>query len=139
MGRPLQMNFPIKNDPKPFGARLPGLMERALLALTAALPNTWFGLRLAILLRKPVMAYLAHHGHDAALDVRRWGLAIRLHPLDNGCEKSLLFTPQMYEPAEFAELAHDIPAARPEFRPFVFIDAGANVGLFSLFVAAQTG
>jgi len=133
------MNFPIKNAPEPFGAHLPGLWERALLAVTAALPDSWLGLRLAVLLRKPVMAYLARHGHDAALDVRRWGLAVRLHPLDNGCEKSLLFTPQMYEPTELAELTHDIAAARRELRPFVFIDAGANVGLFSLFVAAQTG
>lgn len=133
------MNFSAKNAPKPFGAHLPGIAERTILAMTAALPETWLGLRLAILLRKPVMAYLTRYGREGALDVRRWGLALRLHPLDNGCERTLLFTPQMYETAKLAKLAHDIAAARESLRPFVFIDAGANVGLFSLFVATLTG
>jgi FkbM family methyltransferase len=74
-----------------------------------------------------------------ALDVERWGLRLRLHPRDKGCEKNLLFTPQMYEPVELAELARGIARAKQEGRPFVFIDVGANVGLFSLFVAAQSG
>ena len=59
---------------------------------------------------------------------------MRLHPRDNGCEKNLLFTPQMYEPPEREELAREI--ARVGARPFVFVDIGANVGLFSLYVAA---
>ena len=44
----------------------------------------------------------------AALDVERWRLRMRLHPRDNGCEKNLLFTPQMYEPPEREELAREI-------------------------------
>ncbi len=73
---------------------------------------------------------------DGALDVDRWGLRLRLQPRDNGCEKKLLFTPQMYERVERAELAAEIARARAEGSAFVFIDVGANVGLFSLFVAA---
>jgi FkbM family methyltransferase len=76
---------------------------------------------------------------DGALDVIRWGLRLRLHPRDNGCEKNLLFTPQMYEPTERAELAAEIDRAKAEDSPFVFIDIGANVGLFSFFVAARAG
>jgi FkbM family methyltransferase len=133
------MSFPVKSLQNPFGARLPGLWERAALAITSALPDTWLGLRMAMLLRKPVMARLAREGRDAALDVRRWGIKLRLHPLDNGCEKNLLFTPQMYEPAEFAALERDIAAARRDVRPYVFIDIGASVGLFSLFAATRTG
>ncbi len=72
----------------------------------------------------------------AGIDVERWGLRMRLHPLDNGCEKGLLFTPQMYEVRERAELAAAIAEVR---HPFVFVDIGANVGLFSLFVAAMAG
>jgi FkbM family methyltransferase len=68
------------------------------------------------------------------LDVERWRLRMRLHPRDNGCEKNLLFTPQMYEPPEREELAREI--AQVSGRPFVFVDIGANVGLFSLFVAS---
>ncbi|HEY4775641.1 MAG TPA: FkbM family methyltransferase, partial [Xanthobacteraceae bacterium] len=89
--------------------------------------------RLAILLRRVVTMRLA----KGALDVERWGLRVRLHPLDNGCEKNLLFTPQMFDPVERAALAAEI--ARVQNRPFVFIDIGANVGLYSLFVAARAG
>jgi FkbM family methyltransferase len=136
------------NEP-PFGALRPGPFDRAVIAATSALPNSWLGLRLAIGLRRLVTMRLARTALPA-LDVERWGLGLRLHPLDNGCEKNLLFTPNMYEPAELAELAKDIAAlgeasssavrdASPtqNRRPFVFVDIGANVGLFSLFVAAR--
>jgi FkbM family methyltransferase len=105
------------------------------IALTCRLPDNWFGLRLAIALRRLVTMRLAYP--DGALDVIRWGLRLRLHPRDNGCEKNLLFTPQMYEPGERAELAAEIDRAKADGSPFVFIDIGANVGLFSFFVAAR--
>jgi len=133
------MRFSPANVPKPFGARLPGPAERAVLAMTSALPDSWLGLRLAMALRRPALNCLARHGREAALDVRRWGVKLRLHPLDNGCEKNLLFTPQMYEPAELSVLARDVALARSDARPYTFIDIGANVGLFSLFVASRTG
>jgi FkbM family methyltransferase len=64
---------------------------------------------------------------------------MRLHPRDNGCEKNLLFTPRMYEPEELAELENDIARAKANARRFTFVDIGANVGLFSLFVASRAG
>jgi FkbM family methyltransferase len=124
-------------EPMDFGALAPGRLDRAVLALTSRLPDTWLGLRLAILLRKLVMLRL--RSPDGALDVVRWGIRLRLHPRDNGCEKSLLFTPQMYERLERVELAAEIARARAEGSPFVFVDIGANVGLFSFFVAAHAG
>ena len=51
----------------------------------------------------------------------------------------MLFTPQMYEPTELKELGADIAQAKQQQRPFVFVDIGANVGLFSVFVAAHAG
>ena len=63
-------------------------------------------------------------------------MRLRLHPIDNGCEKNLLFIPQMYETTELAALSREIDAARAREREFVFVDIGANVGLFSMFVAA---
>src|SRR5262245_55776433 len=75
-----------------FGTLRPGGLDRAVIAATSALPDTWAGLRLAILLRRIVTMRLAR-APIPALDVERWGLAMRLHPLDNGCEKNLLFTP----------------------------------------------
>ena len=41
-------------------------------------------------------------------DVLRWGMRLRLHPIDNGCEKNLLFTSQMYETTELAALSEEI-------------------------------
>jgi FkbM family methyltransferase len=115
----------------PFGARAPNLFDRAVMALTVRLPDSWVGLKLAMALRRLVTMRMDTTG---ALDVERWRLRMRLHPRDNGCEKNLLFTPQMYEPPEREELACEI--ARVGTRPFVFVDVGANVGLFSLYVAA---
>jgi FkbM family methyltransferase len=118
-----------------FGALAPNWLDRTVLAMTKPLPDTWAGLRLAILLRRAVTMRLPYP--DGALDVERWGLRMRLHPRDNGCEKNLLFTPRMYEPEELAALKNDI--ARAKGRRFTFVDIGANVGLFSLFVASRAG
>ena len=117
-----------------FGAYAPGWFDRAVIALTSALPSNWLGLRLAILFRRAVTMRMEKSG---ARDVARWGLRMRLHPRDNGCEKGLLFTPQMFDRVERAELAAEMERVVAQGRPFVFLDIGANVGLFSLFVAAQ--
>ena len=50
-----------------------------------------------------------------------------------------LFTPQMYEAPEFLALSKLVDDRRRAHRPFVFFDLGANVGLFSFFVASRTG
>jgi FkbM family methyltransferase len=120
-----------------FGALAPNWLDRTVMAMTKPLPDSWAGLRLAILLRRAVTMRLAYP--DGALDVERWGLRMRLHPRDNGCEKNLLFTPRMYEPEELAELDNDIARANANARRFTFVDIGANVGLFSLFVASRAG
>jgi FkbM family methyltransferase len=115
----------------PFGALAPNPFDRAIMALTSRMPDNWAGLKLAMALRRLVTMRMEK---AAALDVERWRLRMRLHPRDNGCEKNLLFTPQMYEPPEREELAREIAGVTG--RPFVFVDIGANVGLFSLFVAS---
>jgi len=121
---------------EPYGALAPGPLDRAILAVTSRLPSNWLGLRLAILLRRIVLMRLSG---DSGFDVARWGLRMRLHPRRNGCEKGALFTPQMYEAPERRELAAEIARAKTAGRPFVFVDIGANVGLFSLFVASCAG
>jgi FkbM family methyltransferase len=119
-------------DPSPYGARAPEPLVAAVLAATTRLPDNWLGLRTAIGLRRIAMSALG----DAPLDLRRWGLKLRLYPRGNGCEKNLAFTPQMFEPVERRALAEAIEAAPGAF---TFVDIGANVGLFSLFVAAHAG
>src|ERR1700681_3829987 len=120
----------------PFGALVPNPFDQAIMALTSRLPDNWAGLKLAMALRRLVTMRMEPTG---ALDVERWRLRMRLHPRDNGCEKNLLFTPQMYEPTELKELGADIARASQRQALFVFVDIGANVGLFSLFVAAHAG
>jgi FkbM family methyltransferase len=117
----------------PFGALAPNPFDRTIMAVTSRLPDSWAGLKLAMALRRLVTMRMEPTG---ALDVERWRLRMRLHPRDNGCEKNLLFTPQMYEPPERDELARAIVRVGTAGRPFVFVDVGANVGLFSLFVAS---
>jgi O-antigen ligase len=119
-----------------YGSALPGWFDRAIIATTSRLPDNWPGLRLAIGLRRLTTMRLPG---DSGLDVVRFGFKIRLHPRRNGCEKGLLFTPQMYEARERAALAAEIDKAAAAGRPFVFVDIGANVGLFSLFVASRIG
>jgi len=120
----------------PYGALTSGWLDKIVQTATMRLPNNWLGLRLAIGLRRIVTMRLSR---DGGLDVERWGLRMRLHPHDNGSEKNLLFTPQMYEAPERAELVSEIDKAKGLGRTFVFVDIGANVGLFSLFVASYAG
>jgi FkbM family methyltransferase len=120
----------------PYSVMTPGLLDKAVIAATSRLPGNWVGLRLAIGLRRIVTM---RHRSDRGFDVERWGLRMRLHPRYNGCEKNLLFTPQMYEAPERAELVSEIDKAKGSGRTFVFVDIGANVGLFSLFVASYAG
>jgi FkbM family methyltransferase len=115
-------------DQAPFGTYAPNPFDRTVLAATSRLPVGWLGLRSAILLRRAVTMRLAH---DGALDVERWGLRMRLHPRDNGCEKNLLFTPQMFEPEELAAIRAVLAG-----RGGTFLDIGANVGLWSLYAAS---
>ena len=116
------------------GSYAPGILDRGVFALTSRMRLNGLGLRLAILLRRISTMRLEYPA--GALDVLRWGMRLRLHPIDDGCEKNLLFTPQMYETTELAALSEEIFRVREQRRKFVFVDIGANVGLFSIFVAA---
>jgi FkbM family methyltransferase len=121
---------------EPYGARAPGWFDSTVIAATSRLPDNWLGLRLAIGLRRAVTMRVSD---DPGFDVVRWGLRMRLHPCRNGCEKGALFTPQMYEARERTELFKEIDKAKAAGRTFVFVDIGANVGLFSLLVASHAG
>src|ERR1700712_1337251 len=58
---------------------------------------------------------------------------MRLLPYNNICDKKMLFTPHIFDARELRILEgrlHD---------GFVFIDIGANIGAYSLFVARRTG
>lgn len=114
----------------PFGTYAPAGLVRWILSRTERLPDdNWGARRLALLLRRTAIRLL----RGRPLDVERYGARMRLHPYNNNCEKKVLFTPQFFDPLERKLLAGRI---RPDC---VFLDIGANVGAYALFVAALAG
>jgi len=113
----------------PFGAFAPSSLARAAIELTRAMPDSWLGRRLAFALRQCVVSAM----RGRPVDFEAFGARMRFFPYDNICEKRLLFTPQYFDPRERAIL---VDRLTPGFR---FIDIGANVGAYSLFVAALAG
>lgn len=111
-----------------FGVWRPGRFRRLVIAATQRLPDGWFGRRMSFVLRRFAMAFLSH-----PLDVTVFGAAMRLYPFANVCERRVLFTPQFFDAEERELLAAHI---RPDM---VFVDVGANVGIYSLFVAKLVG
>ncbi|TGD95648.1 FkbM family methyltransferase [Methylobacterium nonmethylotrophicum] len=119
----------------PFGTYAPAGLVRWIVSRTERLPDeNWRARRLALLLRRCAIQML----RGRPLDVERYGARMRLHPYNNNCEKKVLFTPQFFDPAERRILVEKVLAgrARPDC---VFLDIGANVGAYALFVAAQAG
>jgi FkbM family methyltransferase len=113
----------------PFGAFAPTRLAKAAIELTRAMPDSWIGRRLAFAVRQCAVTAL----RGRPIDFEAFGAKMRLFPYDNMCEKRLLFTPQYFDRGERAILVSHI---KPGFR---FIDIGANVGAYSLFVAALAG
>jgi FkbM family methyltransferase len=64
---------------------------------------------------------------------------MRLYPGHNICEKNALFTPQMFDVIERHALGEAIDRRIAAGGTFTFIDIGANVGLYSLYVASRSG
>ncbi len=69
--------------------------------------------------------------HGQPLDVETFGARMRLYPYNNVSEKRVLFTPQFFDAEERSLLLSRLN------EDFVFIDIGANIGAYSLFVAAN--
>ncbi len=108
----------------PFGSHAPNWFQSRIIALTRRQPDTWLGRRFAFAIRKLVTAGLKH-----PLDVEVFGAAMRLYPFNNVCDKRLLFTPQYFDADEFRVLRDAYCDG------FVFVDVGANVGGYTLYVA----
>lgn len=112
-----------------FGRHAPAWFHRKILAVTKVMPDTWLGRRLAFIFRRIGLMTL-----NGPLDVRLFDHNLRLYPFRNVCERRALFTPQYFDETERTLIAERLPE-----NP-VFVDIGANVGLYSFFVAgAATG
>ncbi len=117
------------HDPAPFGAHAPTAAAQWIIERTRRLPNNWVGRRLHTLLRHVGIRLL----DGVPVDVERLGARMRLHPYTNICDKMVLFAPQFFDPEELAILRSRIREG------FTFVDVGANIGAYSLFVAAEAG
>lgn len=118
------------SEPKPYGTYAPtGLVAAVIRRTTGIGTDNWYGRRLALFLRRIAISSLGGH----PLDVTRYGARMRLFPYNNNCDKKVLFTPQFFDPQERALLKDRLP------KDCVFLDIGANIGAYSLFVAAFAG
>ncbi len=116
-------------DSPAFGAHAPSGFVAWALARTRASGKGWLSRRMAFLLRRLAIRSLK----GQPLDVDAFGARMRLYPQANICEKRVLFMPQHFDVAERAALETRIT---DDYR---FVDIGANVGVYSLFVAARAG
>ena len=122
-------------DLSPYGTYRPEPFLRMVLALTHSLPANWLGFRASTPFRRLAIDRL----DTRPVDTELWGARMRLHPHDNSCEKNALFTPQWFDRREREVLAAAIEQRVRAGATFTFVDVGANVGLYSLFVASRGG
>lgn len=127
------MTVPV--DLAPYGARPPDAFVRAILAFTHRLPANGLGFRMSTPYRRLAINWLNEQPVDTVL----WNARMRLYPARNSCEKNALFTPQTFDVIERAVLAAAIDSCVRAGGRFTFVDIGANVGLYSLFVASHGG
>lgn len=117
MGRPTAP-IPDFDDTRPWGAYPPTAGVARLLAVAHTMPPALSAL--TKLLRRPVKYRLA-----TPLDLQVWDLKLRLLPRGNMSEQKLYTAPQLFDRDEFALLARVL---RPGG---VFVDVGANAGIYS--------
>ncbi|MBU6474335.1 MAG: FkbM family methyltransferase [Alphaproteobacteria bacterium] len=113
---------------KPFGAYALAGRRRQLLRWAQSAPAGWLGRRAALILRKAVLS----NGPDI-VDATVEGLKYRLYTRDNVSERKFLFMPQFFDPYERARLKQTL------FDGGVFVDIGANAGIYTLAAAPHVG
>lgn len=111
-----------------YGTFAPSRSLQAVLQVTRRMPGFWLGRQFAHVLRHLVLPQI-----ESPVDVEVYACHTRLHLGDNVCEKRLLFTPQYFDPEERRFLQRRL---RPGF---TFVDLGANMGAYSLYVAHEAG
>ena len=117
------------DDAPPYGLYAPVGLSGAMIRVTRSCASGWASRRVAFFLRSMAIKRLK----DRPVDIEAVGARMRLHPRYNVVEMRLLFTPQYFDTRERALLAQRLRG------DCVFIDVGASVGGYSLFVAATVG
>jgi len=116
----------LPNAP-PWGTYRPDLPGRAIIALSRHSPLGRGPLR-------KLSARLFLRRHSGAVDAWLWGQKIRLFPARNVSERKALLRPDRMDRSEYAFLR-----ARLQRPGAVFVDVGANAGLYSLYAALHAG
>lgn len=125
----MAMNKLYPPEDPPFGTFAPSGTLSRILRWTRGASGGFLGRKIAFALRRLGLKSLK----GRPVDVETLGARMRLYPDGNVCEKRVLFTPQYFDARERDLLAGRIRDG------FLFIDVGANVGAYSLFVAALAG
>ena len=112
----------------PFGRFAPGAGYRRLIEIAQRAPRNAFGKQLAHAARS---LYL--WGAPSPVDVSVGDIRLRCYLRDNTCERKFVFTPWRFDPLELRAMAAALPADG------VFVDVGANVGIYSLTAALLLG
>lgn len=112
---------------EPFGQYAPTPTQKKIIAMIRRLPHNWLGQRLGYALRK-----LVHRDHLQIFDLEVFDLKLRLRSYDNKCEKRVVCMPQFFDPEE-RKILKDFAKSR---QSFTFIDLGANIGLYSLYLSS---
>lgn len=116
---------PTNNSPQtPFGTYATTAKQQKTIAFCQNLPNRWWAKQLVQQLRKRLLKTAT-----LPLDIEIEGIRLRCFFKDNISERSFVFMPWRYDCIERRQLIADLPADG------VFIDIGANVGIYSCIAA----
>ena len=116
----------MTDDLANYGSLTPTPFVAGLINIAQCCPHNWFGKQLALILRKIVLL-----SNEQPLDTAVGSIRLRCYLQDNVSERKFLFMPWLYDPQERSLIAQQLPGDG------VFIDIGANVGIYTLW-ACQT-
>lgn len=116
----------------PFGSRsLPPLLER-FRDLANRMPEGTVSRWVMSAARRGCLA-----GREDPIDIEVFGdCRARLYPRSNRCEKRAFLGIKSWDALERDVISRELDTAATA-RPFVFVDGGANVGLYSLFAVSE--
>lgn len=118
-----------QNKPENFGTySLPDFGQK-LMKIAQGFPATWMGRRGALAMRKIVSKLYKKDVIDAEVE----GVRVRCHMNDNVSERKFLFTPQFFDVDERKLISAELP------RDGIFLDIGANAGLYTLWASKHLG
>ncbi len=111
---------------EPFGHHAPSPKQQAVINTCRQMSPSWWNKQRAQWLRKKIMKQLDH-----PLDLELDGIRLRCYLSDNISERSFVFMPWRFDHLERRYLTQYLPASG------VFIDVGANVGIYSCLALTQ--